>query len=64
MIKENYNTKPHVNIGTIGHTDYDKDTLSNIISKLVSKNSQIVNATDEENLIKFLKKKLIVQKNF
>ena len=34
MAKENYvRTKPHVNIGTIGHVDHGKTTLTAAISK-------------------------------
>ena len=37
MAKENYErTKPHVNIGTIGHVDHCKTTLTAAISKVLS----------------------------
>ena len=37
MAKENYErTKPHVNIGTIGHVDHGKTTLTAAISKVLS----------------------------
>ena len=36
MAKEVYDrSKPHVNIGTIGHVDHGKTTLSAAISKVV-----------------------------
>jgi len=37
MAKENFNrSKPHVNIGTIGHVDHGKTTLTAAISKVLS----------------------------
>ena len=37
MAKENFErTKPHVNVGTIGHVDHGKTTLTAAISKLLS----------------------------
>lgn len=37
MAKEKFNrTKPHVNIGTIGHVDHGKTTLSAAISAVLS----------------------------
>ena len=37
MAKEKYvKSKPHVNIGTIGHVDYGKTTLSAAISAVLS----------------------------
>ena len=39
MAREKYDrSKPHVNIGTIGHVDHGKTTLTAAISKLFSKN--------------------------
>ncbi|WP_409022410.1 elongation factor Tu [Dellaglioa sp. P0083] len=39
MAKEHYErTKPHVNIGTIGHVDHGKTTLTAAISKVLSDN--------------------------
>ena len=38
MAKEKYErTKPHVNIGTIGHVDHGKTTLTAAITKVLSK---------------------------
>ena len=38
MAKEHYErTKPHVNIGTIGHVDHGKTTLTAAITKVLSK---------------------------
>jgi elongation factor Tu len=37
MAKENFErTKPHVNVGTIGHVDHGKTTLTAAISKVLS----------------------------
>ena len=39
MAKEKFErTKPHVNIGTIGHVDHGKTTLTAAISKTLSQN--------------------------
>ncbi len=57
MAKENFNrTKPHVNIGTIGHVDHGKTTLTAAITKVLSKKglaqerdfSSIDNAPEEK----------------
>ena len=38
MAKEKYQrTKPHVNVGTIGHVDHGKTTLTSAITKILSK---------------------------
>ena len=38
MAKEHYErTKPHVNIGTIGHVDHGKTTLTAAITKVLAK---------------------------
>ena len=38
MAKEKYvRTKPHVNIGTIGHVDHGKTTLTSAITKVLAK---------------------------
>ena len=37
MAKENFNrTKPHLNIGTIGHVDHGKTTLTAGITKVLA----------------------------
>ena len=37
MAKEHFNrTKPHVNIGTIGHVDHGKTTLTAAITKYLA----------------------------
>jgi len=42
MGKEKFNrTKPHVNIGTIGHVDHGKTTLTAAITKIMEVNSKI-----------------------
>ncbi|HKL76159.1 MAG TPA: GTP-binding protein, partial [Halanaerobiales bacterium] len=57
MAKEKFErTKPHVNIGTIGHVDHGKTTLTAAITKVLSKSSggevmdfdQIDNAPEEK----------------
>ena len=41
MAKENFErTKPHVNIGTIGHVDHGKTTLTAAITKVLAMNGQ------------------------
>jgi len=38
MAKERYErTKPHLNIGTIGHVDHGKTTLTSAMTKVLSK---------------------------
>ncbi len=38
MAKENFDrSKPHVNIGTIGHVDHGKTTLTAAITRVLSK---------------------------
>ena len=40
MAKETFNrTKPHVNVGTIGHIDHGKTTLTAAITKTLSKHN-------------------------
>jgi elongation factor Tu len=57
MAKENFDrSKPHVNIGTIGHVDHGKTTLTAAITKVLSELglaekkdfSQIDNAPEEK----------------
>ena len=41
MAKEHYErTKPHVNIGTIGHVDHGKTTLTAAITMTLAKKGQ------------------------
>ena len=49
MAKEKFErTKPHVNVGTIGHVDHGKTTLTAAITKIASlKNGGEVRAFDE-----------------
>src|SRR3569832_582861 len=57
MAKEKFDrTKPHVNVGTIGHIDHGKTTLTAAITKVLGKNNpnvkfrsydSIDNATEE-----------------
>jgi len=47
MAKENFDrSKPHVNIGTIGHVDHGKTTLTAAITKVLSKNDPTVQVRD------------------
>ena len=40
MAKEKFDrTKPHVNVGTIGHIDHGKTTLTAAITKVMAKNN-------------------------
>ncbi|HKF23881.1 MAG TPA: GTP-binding protein, partial [Candidatus Angelobacter sp.] len=40
MAKEKFDrSKPHVNVGTIGHIDHGKTTLTAAITKVLSKNN-------------------------
>ncbi len=45
-------TKPHVNIGTIGHVDHGKTTLTAAITKVLSERVEGNEATDFENIDK------------
>ena len=43
MAREKFErTKPHVNVGTIGHVDHGKTTLTAAITKVLSKNNSAV----------------------
>jgi elongation factor Tu len=47
MAKENFDrSKPHVNIGTIGHVDHGKTTLTAAITKVLAKNDPSVQIRD------------------
>ena len=45
-------TKPHVNIGTIGHVDHGKTTLTAAITKTLSDRYQITQAVDFDKIDK------------
>ena len=51
MAKEKFErSKPHVNVGTIGHIDHGKTTLTAAITKVLSKNNQIGRASCRERV--------------
>jgi elongation factor Tu len=53
MAKQKFErNKPHVNIGTIGHIDHGKTTLTAAISKVLSTRGTGTEATDFENIDK------------
>ena len=53
MAKEKFNrSKPHCNIGTIGHVDHGKTTLTAAITKVLSERVAGNTATDFENIDK------------
>ena len=45
-------TKPHCNIGTIGHVDHGKTTLTAAITKVLAERVEVNEATDFENIDK------------
>ena len=45
-------TKPHCNIGTIGHVDHGKTTLTAAITKVLAERVEGNEATDFENIDK------------
>ena len=45
-------TKPHCNIGTIGHVDHGKTTLTAAITKVLSEELQVTQLRDFENIDK------------
>ena len=52
MAKEKYErTKPHVNIGTIGHVDHGKTTLTAAISKVLHEEYPDINPAYDFNQI-------------
>src|SRR5215212_52001 len=52
MAKEKFQrTKPHVNIGTIGHVDHGKTTLTSAITKILAKTGK-AKAIDFANIDK------------
>ena len=53
MAKEKYvRSKPHCNIGTIGHVDHGKTTLTAAITKVLAERVSGNEATDFENIDK------------
>jgi len=53
MAKEKFNrSKPHCNIGTIGHVDHGKTTLTAAITKVLAERVAGNTATDFENIDK------------
>ena len=57
MAKEKFErSKPHCNIGTIGHVDHGKTTLTAAISKVLAARVAGNEATDFETSIKLQKK--------
>jgi len=44
--------KPHVNIGTIGHVDHGKTTLTSAITKILNKNNPNIKALDFDQIDK------------
>ena len=53
MAKEKFNrSKPHCNIGTIGHVDHGKTTLTAAITKVLAARVAGNTATDFENIDK------------
>ena len=53
MAKETFNrTKPHVNVGTIGHIDHGKTTLTAAITKVLSEQGTNTVATSFDEIDK------------
>ena len=50
-------TKPHVNIGTIGHVDHGKTTLTAAITKVLAQTGQAEAIAITTKLTRLLKKK-------
>ena len=51
MSKEKFErTKPHVNVGTIGHVDHGKTTLTAAITKVLSEALRWFTAVDFANI--------------
>jgi elongation factor Tu len=51
MAKEKFErTKPHVNIGTIGHVDHGKTTLTAAITMILARKSQKVSVRDFDSI--------------
>ncbi|MBC8359633.1 MAG: GTP-binding protein, partial [Candidatus Aminicenantes bacterium] len=51
MAKQKFErTKPHLNIGTIGHVDHGKTTLTSAITKVLSKKMDMVDFIDFDKI--------------
>ena len=51
MAKQKFDrSKPHVNIGTIGHIDHGKTTLTAAITKILSEKSRLTPLTSNTRL--------------
>ena len=51
MAKEKFErNKPHINVGTIGHVDHGKTTLTAAITKVMAELSMVVKLTAFENI--------------
>ena len=60
MSKEKFErTKPHVNVGTIGHVDHGKTTLTAAITTVLAKTSAVLLAHSTRSITR-RKKKLVV----
>ena len=60
MSKEKFErTKPHVNIGTIGHVDHGKTTLTAAITKVMNMRYGGGDAIDYENIDKSDRKSVV-----
>ena len=53
-------TKPHCNIGTIGHVDHGKTTLTAAITKVLAERVAGNTATDFENIDRLRKRESVV----
>ena len=53
-------TKPHCNIGTIGHVDHGKTTLTAAITKVLAARVAGNEATDFENIDRLQKRESVV----
>jgi translation elongation factor EF-Tu-like GTPase len=63
MAKENFDrSKPHVNIGTIGHVDHGKTTLTAAITKVLSE-KDLLKRKISHQLTLLLKKKSVVSQS-
>jgi len=53
-------TKPHVNVGTIGHVDHGKTTLTAAITTVLTKKNSVVKQKIMQRLTLRLKKERVV----